>query len=112
MTTMKPANDNTTWTAATWRAHVADFHPAHAAASYALHREEMGRLAPSARVITALTMVGKRNARLDLDTLTYEQALRQVEAACVHREGMHARGLVPATPVWEQTSLPLASGEG
>ncbi|RYE93955.1 MAG: hypothetical protein EOO75_03175 [Myxococcales bacterium] len=111
MTTPMPANDNTFWTAATWRAHVADFHPAHAAASYALHREEMGRLAPSARVITALTMVGKRNAKLDVDTLTYERALAQVEAACEHRQRMHTRGQIPATPAWQQTSLLLAAND-
>ncbi len=110
-TTNLPANDSAPWTAASWRAHVASYHPSHAAASYALHREQMGRLAPSARVITALTMVGKRNAKLDLETLTYERAMELIDLACAHRKAMPYKALAEALTHWVQTSLPLAAGE-
>lgn len=106
MRPLTPANDTARWTAASWHAHVASFHPSHAAASYALHREEMGRLSPSARVITALTMVGKRNARADLEPVSFERAMQLIEAACAHREMRQLPLVSPQPP--QQIELPLA----
>lgn len=85
MTPTSTGNEKVGWTAASWRAHVAPFHPAHAAASYALHREEMGRLAPSAKVITALTMVGKRYGKMEREQLNCDSAMQRIAAACARR---------------------------
>jgi hypothetical protein len=94
-TTATVTHEVSSWTAASWRAHVAPFHPAHAAASFALHRAEMGRLAPSAKVITALTMVGKRYGKMDREPLDYDAALQRIDAACARR----ALGAAPAPVV-------------
>ena len=81
------ANDNSKprWTAERWALHLADHHPAHAAASFALHREEMGDLRPAARVITALSMQGQRWAKADERVLTFDEALAKVDEACAKR---------------------------
>ena len=105
MTRTTLSSENTCWTAAAWRAHVAPFHPAHAAASFALHRDEMGRLAPSAKVITALTMVGKRYGKSDREPLDYDSALLRIDVACARR----ALGAGPAAnEAPAQSVLPLA----
>lgn len=84
-TTTRPANETgTRWTAETWRAHVANHHPSHAANSFAKHREQMGALRPAARVITALTMVGKRVTK-DGEPLTFETASAMIDGACANR---------------------------
>lgn len=85
------SNDNATrWTSEAWRAHVAQHqHPAHTAASFALHREEMGRLAPAAKVIAALSMVGRRWTK-DSEPMTYEQAVAALDRACERRASKRA----------------------
>lgn len=81
------ANDNNSprWTAERWALHLRDHHPAHAAASFAKHREEMGRLAPAARVITALSMEGKTWLKTDTVPLTFDEALVRIDEACTKR---------------------------
>ena len=81
------ANDNGSprWTSERWALHLRDHHPAHAAASFAKHREEMGRLAPGARVITALSMEGKCWAKGDELPLSFDQALARIDMACERR---------------------------
>ena len=85
MTTAANDNSKPRWTAEKWAMHLADHHPAHAAASFALHREEMGDLRPAARVITALSMDGKRWAKSDERTLTFAEALAKIDEACARR---------------------------
>jgi hypothetical protein len=83
-------NNQPRWTSERWALHLRDHHPAHAAASFAKHREEMGRLAPAARVITALSMEGKTWAKGDALPLSFDQALARIDEACARREGKRA----------------------
>ncbi len=89
-TTTTPSNDNARWTSERWALHLRDHHPAHAAASYAKHREEMGRLAPAARVITALSMEGKTWSKGDSVPLSFDEALVRIDAACAARAAKRA----------------------
>lgn len=90
-TNTAPSNDNAArWTSEAWRAHVEERrHAAHIANSYALHREEMGRLAPAAKVIAAQTMRGMRWTK-DSEPLTYDQAIAAIDAACARRAAKRA----------------------
>jgi hypothetical protein len=91
MTMTNPSNDNATrWTAERWALHLRNHHPAHAAASYAKHREEMGRLAPAARVITALSMEGKLWSKADALPLSFDQALAKIDEASERRAAKRA----------------------
>lgn len=88
--TLTPANDDARWTSERWRAHVATHnHPAHTAASFALHSEEMGALRPAAKVIAALAMVGQRWTA-DAEPLSYEQAIAAIDAALAKRAAKKA----------------------
>lgn len=81
----QPEPEPTRWTAARWEAHIRDHHPSHAAASFALHREEMGDLRPAARVIAALSMRGKVVKAGGLE-LTIDEADKLIAKACERRE--------------------------
>ena len=89
-TNTTPSNDNARWTAERWALHLRDHHPAHAAASFAKHREEMGRLAPAARVITALSMEGKCWLKSDSVPLSFDEALARIDEACERRAAKRA----------------------
>lgn len=86
ITTNTPANDNATGLLDAWAARVREYHPAHAAASYACHRAELGTHADAAREITAQAMVGKPWAKGDARGLTYQQALDAIDLACAKRD--------------------------
>lgn len=89
-TTNTASNDNARWTSERWALHLRGHHPAHAAASFAKHREEMGRLAPAARVITALSMEGKCWFKTDTVPLTFNEAIAKIDEACAKREAKRA----------------------
>lgn len=90
-TNTTPSNDNAArWTSERWALHLRGHHPAHAAASYAKHREEMGRLAPAARVITALSMEGKTWTKSDSVPLSFDEALVKIDEACAARDAKRA----------------------
>lgn len=89
-TTTTPSNDNARWTSERWALHLRNHHPAHAAASFAKHREEMGRLAPAARVITALSMEGKCWTKGDTVPLSFDEALVKIDDACAKRDAKRA----------------------
>lgn len=84
-TNATPSNDNARWTSERWALHLRGHHPAHAAASYAKHREEMGRLAPAAKIITALSMEGKAWFKTDTVPLTFDEAIAKIDEACAKR---------------------------
>jgi hypothetical protein len=86
ITITTPANDNANGPLDAWAARVRDYHPAHAAASFACHRAELGAHANAAREITAQAMVGKPWAKGDARGLTYEQALDAIAVACSKRD--------------------------
>lgn len=90
-TNATPSNDNAArWTSERWALHLRNHAPAHAAASFAKHREEMGRLTPAAKIITALSMEGKLWAKSDSAALTFEQALAKIDEACARRTAKRA----------------------
>ena len=92
MITTTPANDNASAPLDAWAARVRDYHPAHAAASFACHRDELGAHAADAREITARSMVGKRWAKGDTNAMTYEQALAAIDTACAKRSSRAPHG--------------------
>lgn len=86
-----PSNDNAAhWTSERWALHLRNHHPAHAAASFAKHREEMGALRPAARVITGLSMEGKLWSKNDALPLSFDEALAKIDEACERRASKKA----------------------
>lgn len=87
---IQPPKEPQRWTATRWEEHIRGHHPSHTAASFALHREEMGDLRPAARVIAALSMRGKVVKPGGLE-LTVDEAHELIEAACERRAKKLAR---------------------
>lgn len=85
-TSTAPSNDNAMSTLDAWAARVREYHPAHAAASFACHRAELGADVDAARELTARAMVGKRWAKGDVEVMTYQQACAAIDAACAKRD--------------------------